>query len=142
MPNLSPLGPSRSPEAAFEAFKTFVDQFDPIDLLSQLTLTFLFTPETFTGEASPVRLWARWIEFTAGYLATRPIGDKRYAAFHGGSIDSFETVVKQYFDSLTIHLFTEQPASGGRTPADRLLMSAKIESLYVRGDAYPHQFLE
>ena len=142
MPNDNSLSEPRNPQLAFEAFKSFVAQFDPIDLLSQLTLTFLFAPETFIGEASPVRLWARWIEFTAGYLATRPIGDERYAAFNGASIDSFEMVVKQYFDSLPIHLLTDQPASGRRTPADRLLMSAKIESLYVRGDAYPHQFLE
>jgi hypothetical protein len=131
-----------SPQAAFEAFTSFVAQFDPIDLLSQLTLTFLFTPETFTGEGSAVRLRARWIEFTAGCLAVRPINEERHGAFHGASIDTFETLIKQYFDSLPIHLMTHQPSPVERTAADRLLMSAKIESLYVRGDAYPHQFFE
>ena len=43
------------PRPAFRAFQDFVAEFDPIDLLSQLTLTFLFAPETeFIGEASPV----------------------------------------------------------------------------------------
>jgi hypothetical protein len=143
MPNHDSLGASPNPQLAFEAFNSFVAQFDPIDLLSQLTLTFLFTQETaFIGEASPVRLWARWIEFTAGYLATRPIGDERYAAFDGNAVESFENLIKQYFNSLPIHLWTDRLASGERTAADRLLMSAKIESLYVRGDACPHQFLE
>lgn len=132
-----------NPESAFRAFKDFVAQFDPIDLLSQLTLTFLFTPETeFVGEGSPVRLWARWIEFTAGYLATLPIADKSPVLFNGTFIERFETLVKQYFDSLPIHLLTNRPSSSGRNAVERLLMSAKIESLYVRGDAYPHQFLE
>src|SRR5260370_9678791 len=143
MPNHNSLGDPQNPQFAFEALKAFVAQFDPIDLLSQLTLTFLFTHETaFIGEASPVRLWARWIEFTAGYLATRPIGDARYATFNGASVNSFENLIKQYFNSLPLHLLTDRPASDERTPADHLLMSARIESLYVRGDAYPHQFLE
>jgi hypothetical protein len=71
-------------------------------------------------------------------LATRPIGDERYAAFDGSSVASFENLIKQYFNSLPIHLLTDRLASGKRTPAYRLLMSAKIEPLYVRGDAYPH----
>jgi hypothetical protein len=31
------------PEAAFEEFETYVQKFDPIELLCQLTMTFLFT---------------------------------------------------------------------------------------------------
>jgi hypothetical protein len=45
------------PEAAFEEFKTYVQKFDPIELLCQLTMTFLFTPEGFHGEASDARRW-------------------------------------------------------------------------------------
>lgn len=104
---MSNHGVTPDAESAFRAFKDFVAQFDPIDVLSQLTLTFLFTPETeFVGEASPVRRWARWIEFTAGYLATLPIADKPPVFFDGPSIERFETLMKQYFDSLPIHLLT------------------------------------
>ena len=68
MPNHTSARVTTDPQSAFQAFKDFVAKFDAIDLLSQLTLTFLFAPETeFIGEASPVRHWARWIEFTAGY---------------------------------------------------------------------------
>jgi len=143
MPNHTSARVTTDPQSAFQALKDFVAKFDQIDLLSQLTLTFLFAPETeFIGEASPVKHWARWIEFTAGYLATCPIGDEPHVLFEGTSIERFETLIRQYFDSLSIDLLTNRPASSERTPADKLLMSAKIESLYVRGDAYPHQFLE
>ncbi|MBZ5705101.1 MAG: hypothetical protein LAN63_07080 [Acidobacteriia bacterium] len=143
MPSQDSPGTTPSPASALEALKNFVAQFDPVDLLSQLTLTFLFTQETTPiGESSPVRLWARWIEFIAGYLATRPIGDEQYARFHGSSIETLEALVKEYFNSLLRQFLAERSAMGQTTPAERLLMSAKIHSLYVRGDAYPHQFLE
>jgi hypothetical protein len=71
------------PEAAFEEFKAYVLQFAPIELLCQLTMTFLFTQEGFQGEATDTRRWARWIEFTAGYLATIPIRSEPYEIFNG-----------------------------------------------------------
>ena len=47
---MSNHGVTPDAESAFRAFKDFVAQFDPVDVLSQLTLTFLFTPETeFVG---------------------------------------------------------------------------------------------
>lgn len=66
---LQPLPPSE----AFEAFRQFVREFEPIELLSQLTMTFMFNPEGFQGEATDTRRWARWIEFTAGWLFTNPM---------------------------------------------------------------------
>ena len=43
------------PEAAFEEFETYVQKFDPIELLCQLTMTFLFSQEGFQGEATDMR---------------------------------------------------------------------------------------
>src|SRR5258708_38424883 len=127
MPDHNSLDASPSPQLAFEAFKSFVAQFDPIDLLSQLALPFLFTQETaFIGEAAPLRLWARWIEFTAGYLATHPLGAVLHGAFYGSSIESFENLIKQYFNSLPIYLLTDPASLGERPPGDRLVMSPKI----------------
>jgi hypothetical protein len=58
MPNHTSARVTTDPQSAFQAFKDFVAEFDPIDLLSQLTLTFLFAPETeFIGEASPKFAW-------------------------------------------------------------------------------------
>jgi hypothetical protein len=62
-----------TPKEAFDTFRTFVAQFDPIELLSQLTLTFLFIREGFHGEDSDAQHWSRWIQFTAGYLVTVPL---------------------------------------------------------------------
>lgn len=39
---------------AFEELEAFVAAYDPISLLTQLTLKFLFIPEEFQGEASDV----------------------------------------------------------------------------------------
>jgi hypothetical protein len=56
-------------QAAFNELETFVAAYDPISLLSQLTLTFLFVPEEeFQGEASDVVTWQRQIEFLAAFV--------------------------------------------------------------------------
>jgi len=130
------------PEAAFEEFKTFVQKFDPIELLCQLTMTFLFTQEGFHGEASDTRRWARWIEFTAGYLATVPPRSEPYQTFDGAHIEEFERLILQYFDSFLYQAVNGPPGAPQLTPSERVLQSAKTYSLWVRGDAYPHQFFE
>jgi hypothetical protein len=130
------------PEAAFEEFKTYVQKFDPIELLCQLTMTFLFTPEGFHGEASDTRRWARWIEFTAGYLATVPPRSGQYQTYSGAHIEEFECHILQYFDSFLYQAVNRLPGAPQGTPSERVLQSAKTYSLWVRGDAYPHQFFE
>jgi hypothetical protein len=130
------------PEAAFEEFKAYVQKFDPIELLCQLTMTFLFTPEGFQGEASDTRRWARWIEFTAGYLATVPPRSEQYLTFNGAHIEEFERIILQYFHSFLYEAVNRPPGTSQWTPSDRVLQSAKTYSLWVRGDAYPHQFFE
>jgi hypothetical protein len=130
------------PEEAFEEFKAYVQKFDPIELLCQLTMTFLFTPEGFQGEASETRRWARWIEFTAGYLATIPPRSEQYLTFNGAHIEEFERIILQYFNSFLYEAVNRPSGTSQWTPSDRVLQSAKIYSLWVRGDAYPHQFFE
>jgi hypothetical protein len=130
------------PEAAFEEFKTYVQKFDPIELLCQLTMTFLFTPEGFQGEASDTRRWARWIEFTAGYLAAVPSRSEQYQTYNGPEIEEFERLILQYFDSFLYQAINRPPGAPQLTPSERVLQSAKTYSLWVRGDAYPHQFFE
>jgi hypothetical protein len=130
------------PETAFEAFKLYVRRFDPIELLSQLTMTFLFTPEGFQGEATDTRRWARWIEFAAGYLATVPARPDPYETFNGGHIEEFEHLILQYFDSFLYQAFNRPPDAPRPSPFEKVLQSAKTYSLWVRGEAYPHQFFE
>ena len=56
-----------SVEAAFKALTEYVDRFDPLKLLSQLSLTHLSVPDDkFIGEGHDVNRWMVWIEFLAG----------------------------------------------------------------------------
>jgi len=137
-----PLPQLVPPAAAFEDFKTYIQQFDPIELLSQLVMTFLFTQEGFQGEATDLRRWARWIEFTAGYLVTIPSRSEPYQTFDGAHIEEFERLVMQYFNSFMYESVNRPPDAPKPTPSDHVLQHAKIYSLWVRGDAYPHQFCE
>jgi hypothetical protein len=128
------------PGAAFDAFKTFVAQFDPLELLSQLTLTWLFTQKDFVSESDVETRYARFVEFTAGYLASQPIQLQPTQTFDGSCIEEFEKLVTQYFDSFLVELVYGDIDARERTPAASVLRSAQIYSLWVRGDAYPHQF--
>ena len=130
------------PETAFEEFETYVQKFDPIELLCQLTMTFLFTQEGFQGEATDTRRWARWIEFTAGYLATIPIRSEPHEIFDGAHIEEFERLILQYFNSFLYDSVKRPPDAPQWTSSERVLQSAKTYSLWVRGDAYPHLFFQ
>jgi hypothetical protein len=130
------------PEPAFEAFKAYVRRFDPIELLSQLAMTFLFNPEGFQGEATDTRRWARWIEFTAGYLATIPTRSEPYEIFDGAHIEEFERLILQYFNSFLYDAINREPDAPPWTPSESVLQTARNYSLWVRGDAYPHHFFE
>ncbi|WP_165420152.1 hypothetical protein [Edaphobacter modestus] len=92
------------------------------------------------GEASDERRWARFIEFTAGYLVSLQRPQKPLQTFDGSRIEEFESLVKRYFDSFMGHFLSAQPETQERKSSDDLLRSAQIYSLWVRGDAYPHQF--
>jgi hypothetical protein len=126
---------------AFEELEAFVAAYDPISLLSQLTLTFLFVPEDeFQGEASDVVAWQRRIEFLAGYLLVRPYPSGRTAIVDGEVLARVEELADQYFAAITQQILAEGAKAAETSEEQRLLEQAKIESFYVRGDAYPHQF--
>jgi hypothetical protein len=127
---------------AFEELETFVATYDPISLLSQLTLTFLFVPaEEFQGEAGDVVAWQRRIEFLAGYLLVRPYPFGRTAMVDGETLAGVEKLADEYFAAVAHRLLAADDANAVETPeALGLLAQAQIESFYVRGNAYPHQF--
>lgn len=55
------------PKVAYEDLNAALRSFDPIELLAQLTLTFLFVPkDEFQSDDSDVIKWSRYIEFVAG----------------------------------------------------------------------------
>lgn len=128
-------------ETTFGKLEAFISAYDPVSLLSQLTATFLFTPgDEFQGEASDTVKWERWIEFLAGYLIVRPYPQGRSAMVDGSVLESLEKLLEQYFNAVARHLFAEAGATRDNPAEAEILAHAKIESLYVRGEAYPHQF--
>lgn len=126
-------------EQSFRDIEQFATAYDPISLLSQLTLTFLFVPEDqFQPESSDVFQWQRRIEFLASFLLVRNYPFDQKASVDGAVIEKVEKLLQSYFAAIDRQMLTEITES--RSPErDMLLSHAKIHSLYVRGDAYPHQ---
>ncbi|MGA7794548.1 MAG: hypothetical protein WCA19_16050 [Candidatus Acidiferrales bacterium] len=126
---------------AFDELQAYVTDCDPISLLSQLTLTFLFVPEEeFHGEASDVVTWQRWIEFLAALILVRPYPLEPIKTVDGPVLERLQKLLGQYFAAVERQLLFETTQTGENTERDMILAHAKIESLYVRGDAYPHQY--
>jgi hypothetical protein len=129
-------------QEAFDELTAFVAHYDPISLLSQLTLTFLFVPEDkFQEETSEVFNWQRRIEFVAAFVLVRPYPSENTAAVDGSVLERVEKLLERYFRAIDRQMFSEA-ARGGTAERDMLLAQAKIHSLYVRGDEYPHQFYD
>jgi hypothetical protein len=127
-------------EKAFEELKAFVAAYDPISLLSQLTLTFLFVPaDEFQGETSDVVDWQRRIEFLAALVLVQPYPSGRNALIDGPVLARAEKLLSQYFRAVDKQMFSEA-VRPGTSEKDVVLADAKTQSFYVRGDAYPHQF--
>jgi hypothetical protein len=128
-------------QQAFEELEAFVAAYDPVSLLSQLTLTFLFVPaDKFQGEASDVVTWQRRIEFLAAFVLVRPYPCERTATVDGMVLERVEKLLERYFAAVDRQLIFESTRTGESSEQDMVLAQAKIESLHVRGDAYPHQF--
>src|ERR1035437_4567426 len=129
------------PQQAFDELQEFVSAYDPISLLSQLTLTFLFVrEEEYQGEASDVVTWQRWIEFLAAILLVRPYPSEQTKTVDGVALERVEKLLEQYFTAVSRQLVFEATRTPEVSGKDMVLAQAKIHSLYVRGDAYPHQF--
>ena len=125
----------KTPEQAFRELEAALTGHDPLDLLTQLSLTYLFVPENeFQGEAADTHRRARGIEFLTGLLLTRP-----YPAGCEPSVTG--RTVERYFHAVRLQLMKDSNFSSLSDPA-RILSDAKIYSLHVRGEAYPHQFFE
>ncbi len=131
-------------EINFNELKQFISRLDPVKLLSQLTLTFLFVPEgKFIEEHEEPVKWQRWIEFLAGYLITQPSTKDLEKDIDGRHLEELEKLLDRYFRSISSYLITS--TSTKKKPdlnVESIVISAKTHSLYVRGDAYPHKFIE
>jgi hypothetical protein len=119
---------------------TLLNQLDPIKLLSQLFLTFLTIPEgQFNDETSDVHKWARWIELIAGYLLIHNYPQQGKKEIDGKDIENIEALVKKYFDCISLYLITDRTNTANEQEVNSVIHTAKNDSLYVRGESYPHQ---
>lgn len=126
----------------FIELKRFLSKLDPIKLLSQLTLTFMFVPEKEIVEDNKnLNKWARWIEFLSGYLLAQPYNTNLEKNIDGRHIEKIEKILDRYFNSITSWIIFSNSKEDINVDVERIIKDAKISSLYIRGEAYPHQFI-
>lgn len=127
-------------EANFTNLIALLNQLDPIKLISQLTLTFLTVQEDqFNDESSDIHKWARWIEFLTGYLLTHNCSQNTKKGIDGEDLKNVEDLLNKYFDSISLYLISDRPSVGKDGEIDLVIHLAKNDSLFVRGESYPHQ---
>lgn len=127
----------------FANLSTYLKEVDPIKLLSQLALTFLSVPEDkFIEESSDTFKWARWIEFLAGYIVSHVYPQNARSNIDGRDLEKIEKLLDEYFRSVSVFLTTSRISNGAPDKTDKevesVVQSAKIHSLYVRGESYPY----
>ena len=127
----------------FSRLAKIVGKLDPIKLLSQLTLTFLLVPaKEFVDESSDTFIWGRYIEFLAGYLLSKPYPQNKKMDVDGKEIERIEKLMEKYIHSSAKYLSATPPSSEPEKDLAMVIISAKIHSLFVRGESYPHLLRE
>lgn len=127
----------------FSRLAKTVHKLDPLKLLSQLTLTFLLVPTNeFVDESSDTVKWARYIEFLAGFLLSNKYPQNKKMDVDGRDIERVEKLLEKYLQSISTYLSTSSPSSESEKDLEIVITSAKIHSLFVRGESYPHLLRE
>jgi hypothetical protein len=127
-------------ETNFVNLVALLNQLDPLKLISQFTLTYLTVPEgQFNDESADIHKWARWAEFLIGYLLAHDYPKNVKTDIDGEDLKHVDDLLKKYFDSITLYLITDRPNSEKDKEIDQVIHLAKNDSLYVRGESYPHQ---
>jgi hypothetical protein len=143
---MSPFeNPQKNKEKVIKCFNDlaeFLVKLDPVKLITQLTLTYLFYPGgEFKPEHDDIHKWSRWIEFLSGFLLTRQYPENGKKLIDGRTLSKLEKLLEQYFKAINHYLISE--ISGNRKPnGQQLIFHLKIYSLNVRGDTFPHKLLE
>ncbi len=128
------------PTAAFAELEEFLSRHNPLTLLTQLAVTYLFVPcGGFQGEPSDASEWERRIEFLAGYLLARPFPDGEFSAVDGATLETVRQLVDNYYDAVRIQLLPSLTDLGETSAENAILKNVKFYAMYVRGDTYPHQ---
>lgn len=129
-------------ETKFSNLIELIKQFDPVKVLSQLTLTYLFAPEDqIFDESSDTIKWPRYIEFLAGYFLIHEYPKNVKGNVNGGDLEQIEKLLDEYFDGISVFLSTSVSANKSDKEME-IINFAKIHSLFTRGESYPYQLYE
>ncbi|PSH04392.1 MAG: hypothetical protein CXZ00_06075 [Acidobacteria bacterium] len=124
--------------AAFEEVRAYLSRFNALDFLSQFSMTYLFTPEDqFVSESDDVHIRSRELEFASGFYATQPLNSDGEQVDES-KLEEFRKLSDAYFTAVDASLLSD--TINGKRTLSSPMVSARIHSLHVRGDAYPHQF--
>jgi hypothetical protein len=103
-------------------------------------LTYLTVPEgQFNDESSEIHHQARWVEFITGYLITHDYPKKVKTEIDGEDLKNVEEILDKYFNNISLVMMSDRPKTEEDIETDLVINRAKINSLYVRGEAYPSQ---
>ena len=129
----------KSVEDAFAELIEYIVQFDPIELLCNLSLTYLrHDVERFVGADDVSNRWVVRTELIAGILLTRRYISNHKPRFTGAELTKLERLIIQYEDLVFSELSNENQL--GHDSVNEILRLVQIHSHCVRGIAYPHQY--
>ena len=125
---------------AFENLLTFAVKFDPIKLLTQLSLTHQRAPQgRFAGADNELAKWSVRIEFLAGLLLTRRFPSKCLTHIDGQTIKQIEDLFDEYDHTLDME-FMATDTDQEPNQEHSILGSIRHFARRVRGDAHEHQY--
>jgi len=126
----------------FKALENTTKDTDPICLLSQLALS------AVTNSGAEKILLERELEFLSGYLATHLYNENLKKLIDVQLMDKTNEVIKildNYFKAINSYTsFTSEKKANDNfdDKEEFILKHAKASSLWIRGDAYPHQLIK
>ena len=124
----------------FSRLAKTVHKFDPIKLLSQMTLTFLSVPANeFVEESSDTVKRMRYIEFLAGYLLSNKYPQNTKMDVDGRIIEHVANLLDKYFLSIATYLTTSPPSSESEKDLATVITHAKIHSLLLLTTSFDFQ---
>ena len=133
-----------SVEDAFKELLEYVEKFDPIKLLSQLSLTHLSVPAgTYIDEDhNDIAKMIVYIEFLAGALLTREFPSDYDPEVTGQTLMRVKELCDSYYCATLMRGRVSPDNSGADSGPDSILGSVREYALWVRGEAYGHQYYD
>lgn len=141
--------PSTSqPVSIEEAYADLVEhllQFDPLELLCNVTLRYLRQDASkFIGEADESNRWVVRVELIAGILLTRPCPSNATPKVASPVIEQLHHLIERYESVLLASTSEEKPSGSdpSHSTGSGLLGTVRNYSYWVRGTAHHHQYSE